>query len=337
MKAWYFCLLVIGFALVAAVAHSQSGVEWETISFTLDNDAFSLSNNDRYYTNGLHVRLESKPFNEFNRDTTPSLLLPLLPPFPLTTDTFDQRTLAYQFGQAMFTPADITSSEPQPDDFPYAGLLYVAADLSARNKHYVDTIRFMGGIVGPWSQADEAQQFIHRLINSNEPNGWEHQLHNELVFNLMYERRMPFYMGQLERGFNYQWISIQQVGLGTINTGAEVSLALLITKNSTDKSHKIQSSITQSTYLFRSDLSQGFYALLGVTGRITLRNIFLDGNTFRDSPSVEKELLSAGIFYGVGYARRKWSISANWVREGKRFETQNEGLNYGSITVTYRY
>jgi len=323
--------------LVTPVAYSQSAVEWQALSFTLDNDLFTLTNGDRYYTNGIHFRLESKLFDEFNRETTPSLLLPLLDPFPLATDAFDHRTLAYQFGQVMFTPADITISDPQPDDMPYSGMLYLAADLSARNVRYADTVRFMGGIVGPWSQADDTQRHVHELVNSNEAQGWNYQLHNELVFNLMYERRRPFSIGQLEHGFNYQWIIIHQAELGTINTGAEVSLALLITENGARQSHNIQPSIAQNTYLFRTDLSQGYFGLFGITGRLTLRNIFLDGNTFRDSPSVEKELLSAGVFYGIGYTTRKWEVSVSWVREGKRFETQDEGLNFGSVTVTYRY
>jgi len=323
--------------LVISVAQAQSAVEWQALSFTLDNDLFTLTNGDRHYTNGVHIRLESKPFDEFNRETTPSLLLPLLDPFPLVTDDFDHRTLAYQFGQLMFTPADISISNPQPDDMPYAGMLYMAADLSARNEGYADTVRFMVGIVGPWSQADDTQRHVHQLINSDEPQGWNNQLHNELVFNLMYERRTPFSMGQLERGFNYQWINIQQAELGTINTGAEVSLALLITEIGTPQSHNVQPSVAQNTYLFRTDLSQGYFGLFGITGRLTLRNIFLDGNTFRDSPSVEKELLSAGVFYGIGYSTRKWGISASWVSEGKRFETQDKGLHYGSVTVTYRY
>jgi len=247
MRIWcIYCWIIVN-TLVTPVAHSQSAVEWEALSFTLDNDLFTLTNGDRYYTNGMQIRLESEPFDEFSRDTTPSLLLPLLRPFPLATDAFDHRTLAYQFGQVMFTPANIAVSDPQPDDMPYAGMLYVAVDLSARNERYADTVRFMGGIVGPWSQADETQRRAHELVNTDEPQGWDYQLHNELVFSLMYERRKPFSMGQFKRGFNYEWISIQNVELGTINTGAEVSLALLITEIGTPQSHKLQPSPVQNT------------------------------------------------------------------------------------------
>lgn len=329
-------LLIVN-VLAMSVAHSQSKLEWETFSFTLDNDLFTLTNGDRYYTNGMHFRFESKPFDEFNYSTTPLLILPILNGLPLAGDAFNQRVLAHQFGQVMITPSDITVTEPQPNDMPYAGMLYFATDLSARNGEYADTVRFTGGIVGPWSKADDTQRFVHRVIDTNTPNGWEFQLHNELVFNFMYERRKPFLMGKTRRGFNYQWINIRQAEFGTINTGAELSLALLITEVGTPQAHKVQPSAAQNTYLFRTDLRQGYFGLFGITGRLTLRNIFLDGNTYRDSPSVEKEWLSAGIFYGVGYATQKWDVSASWVRESKRFETQDEGFNYGSVTVTYRY
>ena len=337
MRVWYLCLLLIGFSLIPSVTHSESDIEWETVSFTLDNDFLSVTNKDRYYTNGLHLRFESRPFEKFTSNNTPSLLLPLLNPFPLATDTFKHRTLAYQFGQIMFTPENISSPEIQPDDIPYSGLLYAAADFSARNTEYAETIRFTAGVVGPWSQADEMQSIIHSITGSNEPGGWDHQLHNEFVLNLMYERRTPFNFGELGPDFNYQWINIKKAELGTINTGAEVSIVFLVREKKLKKSYDLQSSVAQNSYLFRTDLHQGYFSFIGLTGRLTLRNIFLDGNTFRDSPSVEKELLSAGVFYGIGYAEQKWSLSANWVREGKRFETQDGLLNYGSITYIYRY
>ena len=163
MRIGYICWWIIVSTLVTPVAYSQSAVEWQARSFTLDNDLFTLTNGDRYYTNGVHIRLESKPFSEFSRDTTPSLLLSLLRPFPLATDAFGHRTLTYQFGQMMFTPEDISIYDPQPDDMPYAGLLYMAADLSARHERYADTVRFMGGVVGPWSQADDSQRIVHQL------------------------------------------------------------------------------------------------------------------------------------------------------------------------------
>lgn len=337
MRFFGFCYWVIVNILLIPIAYAESDVEWDTLTITLDNDLFILTDNDGYYTNGIHFRFESKPFDEFSHDNTPSFLLPLLKPFPVVTDTFGQRTLAYQFGQAMFTPENITISERQPDDLPYAGMLYVAADLSARNTSYADTIRFMAGIVGPWSQADEVQQQIHYVTSSDEPNGWEYQLHNEFVLNMMYERRTAFHSGQFESGFNYQWVGIQQAELGTINTGAEVSLAILFTEHNMRHSHNLQSSIAHNAYLFSTDLNKGFFTMLGITGRLTLRNIFLDGNTFRDSPGVEKELWSASIFYGIGYATGQWKISASWFRGSKRFATQDGGSSYGSITLTYRY
>ena len=337
MRVWSFCCWLTVCTLVIPVAYSQSDIEWDSFTFTLDNDLFILAHSDGYYTNGIHARLESKPFDEFTPDTTPTFLLPLLQHLPVVTDAFEYRTLAYQFGQAMFTPADITVSTPQADDLPYAGLLYMAVDLSARNTSYADTIRFMAGVVGPWSQADEVQQQIHRVTGSEEPNGWDYQLHNELVVNMMYERRTAFHTGQLDNGLNYQWIGIRQAELGTINTGAELSLALLFTEYSMQQSHNLQSSMAHSAYLFSTDLNKGFFAVLGITGHLTLRSIFLDGNTFRDSPSVEKELWSAAIFYGIGYATGEWNISANWTRETRRFETQEKGPGYGSITFTYRY
>ena len=118
MRVWSFCCWLTVCTLVIPVAYSQSDIEWDSFTITLDNDLFILAHSDGYYTNGIHARLESKPFDEFTPDTTPTFLLPLLQHLPVVTDAFEYRTLAYQFGQAMFTPADITVSTPQADDLP---------------------------------------------------------------------------------------------------------------------------------------------------------------------------------------------------------------------------
>ena len=51
-----------------------------------------------------------------------------------------------------------------------------------------------------------------------------------------------------------------------------------------------------------------FYATLVLRGSAFAHNIFLDGNTFSDSHSVEKEPLVALAVVELHYERKKWGI-----------------------------
>lgn len=194
-----------------AQAGEQSGVSWDTVTLTWDNDLFTYSNTDRHYTNGIHVRLESKPLTAFDESSVPDLFLPMLEALPISSGTFQQRTVAYSAGQKMFTPDDITLASPRPDDMPYAGLLYASADFSASASRYADLFRLTLGLVGPGSLSKQTQKAAHKLVGVDDPKGWSHQLGNEIVFSALYERRHLLASGkwggacQFRSGWYWTW------------------------------------------------------------------------------------------------------------------------------------
>lgn len=66
-------------------------------------------------------------------------------------------------------------------------------------------------------------------------------------------------------------------------------------------------------------------------------NIFLDGNTFRDSHDVERNILvgdaSAGFSLTYGDYRMSYTLNART----KEFETQDQESIFGSVTLTKRF
>lgn len=333
---WGLALLIMG-ASCQALAGDDPEHGWESVTATWDNDLFTRSNTDRHYTNGVHVRLESRPFAAFDEATTPALFLPVLKALPVSSEAFQRRTLAYSFGQKMFTPDDITLATPQPNDLPYAGLLYAAADFNASAPRHADLFRLTLGLVGPWSLAEQTQKAAHKLVGADEPRGWDHQLGNEIVFSALYERRHLLASGKLGGHAAYDLVGIGRGEVGTLNTGAEASIAVVLGESGTNGHRRLQPAVAGNGYLFRNDLRQGWFGYLGATGRLTLHNVFLDGNTFRDSPSVDRKPVSGGVFFGLGFAAQGWTASLGWNLESKRFETQEKGVRYGSLTFMYRF
>ena len=78
------------------------------------------------------------------------------------------------------------------------------------------------------------------------------------------------------------------------------------------------------------------YVFAGLEGRAVARNIFLDGNTFKDSHSVEKYPF-VGDFQG-GVALLGFGVRAafTYVFRTEEFVEQNSPDKFGAITLSFR-
>lgn len=81
----------------------------------------------------------------------------------------------------------------------------------------------------------------------------------------------------------------------------------------------------------------GWYLFAGADGRAVARNIFLDGNTFRDSPSIDKEHFVADLSAGLALTFERVRISYTVVYRTKEFQGQDDNDLFGSVGLTWRY
>ena len=79
------------------------------------------------------------------------------------------------------------------------------------------------------------------------------------------------------------------------------------------------------------------YMLAGVKGRAIARNIFLDGNTFSDSHSVDKEEFVGDAFIGANI--RLWEFEAlyTYTWRSKEFDGQDRAHAFNSVRLSYRF
>ena len=86
------------------------------------------------------------------------------------------------------------------------------------------------------------------------------------------------------------------------------------------------------------DRNFSFFVFGAVDGRAIARDLFLDGNTFRRSRSVNKEYLVADLSAGIGLIAGPWQLTFTKVRRTREFKTQAESFNdFGSITLSRAY
>lgn len=148
----------------------------QAVEFNIDNDFLIwYDQSDRYYTYGLslafHNRLgekkvEKHPFNRI---------------FPKSSNLIE--TLS--FNSEGYTPSNYNEKK-EADNFdrPFAGRLFVKYALTSQIKNYSVKIGLDVGVLGPFAQAGQFQNWFHKKVGFEQVEGWDNQITNQLGVSL---------------------------------------------------------------------------------------------------------------------------------------------------------
>jgi len=190
------------------ISYRDMGAE-KYFRFHYDNDFFTAT--DYNYTQGYTFELVT-PWLKKN-----PLNLILVQP-----DESRQSRYGIAFEQTGFTPVDITALEFQYGDRPYAATIvlksFTITTDAARNIRLSSAITL--GMIGPAALGNEMQTSIHKWIDDDLPQGWKHQIKNDLILD--YELALE---KQLLNVSNIVIInSHSKIRVGTLNTYASTGL-----------------------------------------------------------------------------------------------------------------
>lgn len=248
------------------------------------------------------------------------------------------RRLSIALGQSMFTPDDASSYAPIPNDRPYAGWLYGTVGVITDDGHTLENVALTLGMVGPAAMAEPVQDVVHDLTDSPHFNGWGNQLHNEPGLVLSYERKWRALFTTSAFGPGLDLSPHVGVNLGNINTDASLGATVRMGYDlpADYGPPRIRPSLPGSDFFIPTD-DLGGYLFAGIEGRAVARNIFLDGNTFRDSASVDKEHIVGSVQCGAALTWRQARLSYTHVFMTKEFKTQDDPAQFGVVTISYRF
>ncbi len=176
-----------------------------------ENDYFSET--DIYYTQGINLEY----------------VHPAIGNFFISKLLFRSAFKEAKFGIALehegYTPTSISHTEILFGDRPFAACLFLKTfsiinDSTSRERI---SSSLSAGMIGPMAGGKEIQEGIHRLINYTLPQGWQHQIQNDVILN---------YQVEYERGFfslpDYLLLSVKAgARVGTFNTKAWASVILM--------------------------------------------------------------------------------------------------------------
>ena len=328
----------------SSIAGDGKAREASTLTFYLEND--SIFDTDRYYTNGMKISWISRDLSNYRDIVTFPWMHRLIERLPLINDPGEQRTVSVSLGQNMYTPEDKKRTDLIKNDRPYAGITYLALGLHSRNARQMDTLELDTGIVGRHSYAEDCQTEFHRWIGAEKANGWDNQLHDEPILNLYFERKWKILQIRSSEGFGFDCIPHAGLAVGNAYTGANLGgqvrfgwnipndFGTYLIRPGSDSSSPLDDTDPRFFRLFHRI---GIHLFFGVNGKAVARNILLDGNTFRDSHSVDKEPFVADFIGGVGIIIHRVKITYSYVYQTKEFETQKDEQKFGAIAASFTF
>ena len=314
------------------------------LTLYIEND--SLISGDRQYTSGLKLTWSRFGLKQYPSDAVPfKWLYPLVHLVRFGEKPDSVKALSLSFGQSIYTPDNLSATEVIKDDRPYAGITYVDFGFHQQYDNELDTLEFELGIVGPHSYAKEVQEFVHQAINGKKPDGWDNQLKDEPVIDILYQIKRKIAQSGVANGYGYDAILNTGGGIGNALTYYELGLSFRTGLNIPDDygNYPIRpiSSINTALDVGNSHLLNGhrfgLYLFLSANCQLVIHNILLDGNTFASSHSVDKNPAVGNFATGIGFVTGRINGSFAFVYETKEFKTQNRPQHYGSINVTYVY
>lgn len=333
-------LLASALFLVSATGAAACEPE-HVFNLRLDNDLFGGRGQDQGYSNGFLASWRSPDLDAEATDCLPASLrwamthIDWLPP-----EAGARRNLVFSIGHALFTPENTLTTQFLPDDRPYAAALIFGVGANTRRGDRLRTTQLRLGIVGPSARGEQVQNGWHAIIGSDRARGWEHQLGDEPVFQLLHERsRRVVQRSQRTLGWDaiVHWgVSVGNLSTHT-NTGVEWRFGKQLPDDfGSDPQRPAGENLAPGRAQRRGrGWSWHVFATLDVRG--VAYNIALDGNAWKDSHQVDKRPWVADAGIGLALTRGAWKFTIARFERSREFDGQSSRPAYGSITLSRAY
>jgi lipid A 3-O-deacylase len=308
-------------------------------TFLWENDY--LGGSDENYTNGNRIAYTSHPQSiEGIHGKLASKLL--------GADCHADVLFGVALGQSMYTPErdSLEQTALLKDQHPYAGWAYAEYSLAVGRSAYKEKktdwqlLSLQVGVVGPLARQQQMQDTFHDWIDDEHFLGWDQQIGNEPALLLSYERRWQQAARRLQGSPLLMADLIPNVGVGVGNVLSQVSGGLTARVGSglgeVDLPTRIHPAAS-GMGLFTRDERLRWYVYASVEGRLVAHNIFLDGNTLKESARVEKNFAVYDRLLGVSLQKKRRQFTVTLVERSEEFVLQKGPHRFGSMSISVLY
>ena len=305
------------FLFCAFSLYSQKKFSKE-ISFITENDLYTSTYNDRYYTNGMFLSFKyvSKEKNE----------------------NLEKKIFAWEIGHEMYTPNKASTLYIKNHDRPFAGYLYSSFSIHRiykNNQSFKTTLQL--GVIGSYAFSKELQNFIHGIYGFTKAVGWKHQIKNALAlnFNAAYNK---FLVKDTSNLYDISWINSGKIGTVFTNiTSGFLARAGFKPLQSLANSIAYNTAINAENTSYFSAVESFIFIKPSI--RYAIYDATLQGSFLNTNSEVTSELVPLVFNLEIGFKftanRFNFGYTINYNTNKSKNLLFDNGHKYGAINLNY--
>ena len=302
--------------LYCGLLFSQNKTPFE-IGLVLENDSFTSTINDKYYTNGMELLYRH-----------------------LSNKSNDQvkKIISFKAGQYIYNPKWVKSDLIEDHNRPYAGYLFAEVGVNRFYKNEnVWITNFQLGVVGPLSQAQDFQKIMHTTFGFGKIYGWQHQIRNALglQYNTVFSKKIAPKFSTDKIDFHFQ----SKLDLGTVSSGITVGSLVRISlykalfgiQNSNFYGASLQKGKSKNSECYLFLLPKINYQVFDAT---------IQGSLFENNSPLVFAICPIRFKAETGVKLRynNWNASYSFVYTTNEIKNSTTtGFYYGSVAASYLF
>lgn len=302
---YYRLLLLLIVVAYVEVLAAQTG-RHHFIKITSDNDSYTLTKNDGYYTNGLQILFGWNSQRDSTRKTIHTV----------------------ELGQLMYNAKNGSYQNKDELDRPVTAFLYGRYG----EMHFTKNESLLGwgvnlGTIGPPALGRQVQQSIHSFFKMYSPKEWDYQLNTEIGINgdFTWSPTLKY----IQPNGAFKLLPVVRGSLGNTFTGASVGPVFSLGRMGTNSQ-----TIFWNSHLNGSKMESFFYFYPELV--LSVYNATIQGGLFRSDKGPYTGTLNH-IRYrqtlGWMYSGAKLSIGLGLIYDAKESKTQLYSQWYGRLQL----
>jgi len=306
----FFLIVLFSFSVVAQKQVAEAGL-------ILDNDLYTSTVNDKYYTNGFELY-----YRYLN---------------PTKKERLVKKISEFRLGQYIYNPQTIQADDFYVNDRPFAGVLFAEAGI---HQFYVNesVLKLNGqlGFMGPNAFGEEVQKRFHQTFGYDSVKGWQYQIHNAVLVQaeVFYAKKLV----ALNAKSTFDVLAQAEVKAGTVLN--EITLGPVLRIGFKKLLPVSESNLYDAALRYDANYRETseFYFFISPKVNYQAYDATIEGSLFEDDSPVTFNLIPWRFQGEAGFKYRKnqWNFHYTF-----NYTTQeadnivNEGYFYGSIGVGY--
>ncbi|MCS0293341.1 lipid A deacylase LpxR family protein [Vibrio alginolyticus] len=316
-------LIILTLLSPVAIASTKS-----TVSFTIDNDG--IFGVDQDYTNGVFLSYATDQLTQESQWKWLSLA---------NSEHANIDKIELVLGHKMWTPSDIEADYPLINDRPYAGYLHTEINYLSLTSDKAVRYNFTIGTTGESSLSEKAQEIVHSITGSTDPQGWDYQIEDKVAFSLGY-RVFNKLMRSEEQKTQWEITNINDINAG--NFRSDVSQGVMF-RWGTNLANSIgAANISVESPFSASMIAQNtssWFLFTGFEGRYRFNDMTIEG----DRPGIPEpsapydvtlQNWQASAVAGVSWYNQNYGASITFTIKTPDYEeAQTDVYGTGSFSV----